>query len=855
MKKVGLLLLTMHVAWMCIAQQKGITLHEKNKPLSAVLLAIKAQSSVTFSYSSDVIDLNRTVSVNVANASIEEVLKKIFHNTPIAFSISGDQVLLYKNAQYKVTISGYLREKGTGELLIGATVSTLPPYAGCVTNAYGFYSLTIPADTFLLQFNYVGYQRVDKQIVATESKQINIQLEPNTSLNEAQVKAEQEKRELSLNKITVPLQEINNIPMILGEKDVVKYIMLAPGVQKGNEGNGYMYVRGGGPDQNLILIDDAVIYNAYHFLGLSSLFSGNELRKADLYKGGFSAKYGGRLSSVLDMSMKDGNRERLGFDAMAGVISSRILVEGPIKKDQSSFLFSMRKSYINEVARLLSGNSEDVLDYRYYDLHAKIATNIGARDRIMLSGYLGKDALSNNSSSGLSADEDGISWGNRAISLRWNHQFNGKLFANTSLVSSYYRANIAFGDIDYSSGAKSSSKVSSSIQDYTLKTDVDYLMNKKHQFKFGLGSTLHNFISTTSLASSQSLSYFSENKYQTPESYGYGEWQYNPTNRWFFTTGLRFSSFTRNKTYYRPEPRVNIKYQNKTNWQFNVSYALMNQYLHLISTFNGLGLPSDVWVSSNDKLAPQKSNLVTLGVVKNNLYNGKLAISLEVYGKQMNNTTALKEGASFFQVLPISNVGFGVSSWEDLATQGDATSYGAELMIRKFGKRLEGHVSYTLSRTTMHFDEINNGNTFLANFDRTHDIGIYVSYKQGKHLRLAANWVYGTGNPISLPTGEYYLEDPINGGMLDVSYYFEKKNNYRMQSYHRMDLSIQYISRLANKYESTIELSLFNIYNRANPFYYELDYDNKLAPPSEGRRLQKVSLFPIMPSLSWGLKF
>lgn len=855
MKKIGLLLLIMYFTVVCIAQQSNITLKEKNKPLSAILQAIKAQSTVDFYYSSDMIDINQKISIHVINVTINDALKRIFSNTSIAFTINGDKVMLYKNPHYRITISGYLREQGTGELLIGATVSTMPTYAGCMTNAYGFYSLTLPVDTFLLQYNYVGFQRVDKKIITQESQQIDVNLTPNTSLTEAQVIADNQKAEPTLNKTIVPLQEINNIPMVLGEKDVVKYIMLSPGVQKGSEGNGYMYVRGGGPDQNLVLIDDAVIYNAYHFLGLSSLFSGNELRKAELHKGGFSSKYGGRLSSVLDMSMKDGNRERYGVDAMVGVISSRVLVEGPIQKSKSSFLFSMRKSYINQVAKVVTNNDDDILDYNYYDIHAKLSTNIGTHDRLMLSGYMGNDGLANNTVSGLSINEDGISWGNKAVSLRWNHQFNGRLFANTSMVSSYYKTRIAFGDVDQNSGDRFFSAVQSSINDYTLKTDVDFLMNKKHQFKYGAGYTLHYFNSYTELTLPQSSLSTNTNKYVSPESFAYAEWQYFFNKHWEFTSGLRFSYFKQVKSYTGIEPRLNIKYQGSKNWQFNASYALMNQYLHLISAFNGLGLPSDAWVSSNDKLAPQSSNLVTVGVLKNNLCNGKLAVSVELYGKKISNTTALKEGASFFQVLPLNYAVSSVSSWEDLATQGSSKSYGAELMVKKFGNRIDGHFSYTLSKTTMLFNELNNGNRFLASFDRTHDIGLYIGYKAGKHFKFAANWVYGTGNLISLPTGKFYAEEPLSGGYLVENYYYEKKNNYRIQDYHRMDLSIQYIGKFKNRFENTIELSLYNVYNRANPFYYELSTTPDSTGSATVQRLQKVSLFPIMPSLSWGVKF
>lgn len=855
MRKLFLLVSCCCCLTVLFAQQSSVTLKARKEGLLSVLAKIEKQAGVEFSYSSDLVDTRRKVSVDVKNASLEETLKALFADGPVGYTIKGNQVILYKNPHYKVIISGYMREEGSGELLIGATVSTLPRYAGCVTNGYGFYSLTLPADTYALEFSYIGYQTRKVHLLADESKQISIDLTPATTLDEALVSGTTESKELQPNKVDVPIAEIKEIPSVLGERDVVKYIMLSPGVQKGSEGNGYMYVRGGGPDQNLVLIDDAVIYNAYHFLGLSSLFSGNELRKAELYKGGFSSKYGGRLSSVLDMSMKDGNREHYGAEATIGIISSRVMVEGPILKGKSSFLLSARKSYIDEVSKLVTTNGSGALDYGYYDLHAKVSTDIGTHDRLMLSAYWGQDGLSNNTTTVLDPQDDGIFWGNRAVSFRWNHQLSGRWFVNTSLISSYYKNRIAFGEYDNDAVKASSSAVESAINDYTVKTDFDYLRSSRHHFKFGGGYTYHYFTPRTSYFTTQPDSaYEAGQSYGAREWFAYGEWQFQLSNRWHMTTGLRLTHFRNFAAYNRAEPRLNIGYRTNTNWQFNLSYALMNQYLHLISAFNGLGLPSDAWVSSNDNLKPQRSNLVTLGAVKNNLGGYPMSFSAEVYGKHIANAVSLKEGASFYQVLPAKYMMNQVNDWSEIATQGNVLSYGLEMMLRTGWKKINGYISYTLSKTDMTFESLNLGRTFPASFDRRHDIGVYLSYQPGKKVKLTANWVYGTGAAISLPEGEYFPIDPNNQGGSASRYYYSKKNGYRMQSYHRLDIAVQYQHAVGKLATGTFELSIFNVYNRANPFYYTIEAKGD-GSGSGTRHLQKVSLFPIMPSLSWGIKF
>ncbi|MFA6260524.1 MAG: TonB-dependent receptor [Bacteroidia bacterium] len=859
MKKLlpGILILFVPVAYVW-GQASQVSLTIRNKPLKVALLEVEQQAGISFSYSSDAIDVDQKISLQIIEKPLSDVLELLFKNTGILYSIQGTQVVLMPAAVRMKTISGYIHEAGTGELIIGAQVHTRPRLAACITNSYGFYSLTLPVDSYTLVIEYSGFKTQNVPLLLQHEIQLNIILAPSGDLDEALVTAKKDKTGIQLNKIEVPVNEIKTVPMILGEKDVAKYIMLFPGVQKGNEGNGYMYVRGGGPDQNLILIDDAIIYNAYHFLGLASLFSGSELRSAELYKGGFSSRYGGRLSSVLDMSMKDGNREKLGLDATIGVISSRFMLEGPIQKGKSSFLISARRSYIDQTAGLLSKKSDAVLNYMYYDVHAKIAFEWNIRNRIMTSIYIGSDGLANNTDPGLNLYDDGISWGNMALSLRWNHQFSGKLFSNTSLVSSSYNSRIAFGEVDVAKSTKSSSAVQSSIQDYTFKHDLDFLLNTKHHFKMGAGVTRHLFNPVTSLKYMNPDSLVSdEQPYKADEGFAYLEWNFRPGKKWECISGLRYVYFNTTQTYQKWEPRFQLRYSTFTNWQFNFSYAAMNQFLHLISAFNGFGLPADAWVASDDRLQPQHSDQFTLGLVKNDIGGKGISISCEAFVKDIQHAVAIKEGASFFQVLPTASFGKQYKTWSELATQGNSEAMGLEWMLHKRGKRISGHISYTLSRTLMQFDSINLGRTYHASFDRTHDLGIFISFHPGRHWQFSAIWVYGTGNAITLPAGEYnmVIEDPgqTGGGFGWPEAYYEKKNAYRMQSYHRLDVSLQYSHKFAG-INSTIELSVYNVYNRANPFFYQIE--NEDAINGTGKRiLQKVSLFPVIPSVSWSVKF
>ena len=838
------------------AQQTGLTISVEQQPLSKVLDELTAHYKLTFAYSTDQIDVNQLVSISVQNASVEKILQKIVAETDISYSITGTQVVLFKNRNHKYVISGRIREQGSGELLIGVIVSSNPPMAGGISNGYGFYSLSLPYGTYNIQFNYIGFNPVVKTITLTESTTMDVWLESSSQLGEVVVNDQKASNKVVLNSINVPLKEMNEVPMVLGEKDVVKYIMLMPGLQKGNEGNSYLYVRGGSADQNLILMDDAVIYNAYHYLGLSSLFSGTELRSAELIKGGFSSKYGGRLSSVLNMNLKDGNREKFGGEATIGAIASKIMLEGPILKNKSSFMVSAKKSYINTVSKWVADNSDDVLGYSFYDIHAKVSTDLGIHDRLMVSGYYGNDQLATNTDSHLSSNDDGINWGNRVASVRWNHQFSRKLFANTSLSYSNYQTRAAFGSYDASKGV-TSSVIQSAISDITGKTDFDYLLGGFKRLRVGAGFTRQFFSPSTSLTTQNSYSQ-SSNRSEANQIFAYGEYETRITPRLHLNAGVRLSGYLNGSKYVRLEPRLNMVYTFKRNWGANLSYTLMNQYVHLISTFNGLGLPSDIWMSTDDVISPQRSQQINGGIVKNNVLGSQFSFSIETYYKHIENMTVLREGASFFQLIPLFTPQPAITDWRTLLTQGVCRSYGIEWLLKKEGKKFTGWISYTLSKTTLIVPDMNHGDEYPVNYDRRHDFGIYLNYKTGKHFTFAANWLYGSGYPISLPVGEYMPAQHYLGQASNVyagpKYDIEEKNNYRMRAYHRLDISVLYTHMLLPRVKSTIELSAFNVYNRANAFFYQIANKDDSNGNSE-RVLKQTSLFSILPSLSWTLQF
>ena len=786
-------------------------------------------------------------------------------------------------AQRTFTISGYLREKGSQEQLIGVNVYVPNSPFGTSSNNYGFYSITLPAnDAVTLVFSFVGYERIEKTFVLNKNIEMNIELATANQLNEVVVSSKRQEERVSesveMSKIDIPIYQIKKIPSLMGEKDVLKVLQLMPGVQKGSEGQSGIYVRGGGPDQNLIILDDAVVYNAYHLFGFFSVFNGDALKSVELTKGGFPARYGGRVSSVIEMTMKEGNKEKLHGEGGIGLISSRMILEGPIKTKKqkatkSSFIISGRRTYLDLLAAPIIKASQKNADqkiyggYFFYDLNAKVNYDFGRKDKLYLSSYFGKDNLSIKSINPVNTFLYAINWKNETATLRWNHLFSQKLFGNLSLIYSRYRFNTSIFIDNTNSTIISDYK--SGIRDYTIKYDFDFFPAPKHSLKFGLQSTFHRFTPSAVFEKDQTNNVF-ENRIDNidaVESGIYVEDIWQATSRIKMNAGLRLSNYqVSGASYVRPEPRLATAYKLTNNLAFKASYALMNQYVHLL-TNTGIGLPTDLWVPSTDKLAPQQSQQVAAGFAKD-FDKKSLTLTIEGYYKKMNNLINYKEGASFLQINdPTSN---NQVNWEDNITTGQGWSYGAEFLIQKKVGKFSGWAGYTLSWTKWRFEELNFGKVFFPRYDRRNDISLVGIYDIKPNITVSAVWVFGTGNAFSLPISTYNSysnfntlleENTTNKFNTPTSPLFTRqavqdygeKNTFRAEPYHRLDLGVRF-SKKKRRHERTWEISIYNAYNRKNPFFYQIS-DKTDANNQTINILQRYSIFSLIPSFSYNFKF
>ncbi|HYG53500.1 MAG TPA: carboxypeptidase-like regulatory domain-containing protein [Flavobacteriales bacterium] len=764
---------------------------------------------------------------------------------------------LFAFTQKKVVISGTIYEKGSQELLPGVSIYCVNQKIGTSTNNYGYYSLTLDAGVVEMVVAAGGFNRFSFSKNITKDTTMDVFLDPENVLGEVVIVAEEQEKiseKTDVSRIDVPIEQIKKIPALLGEKDVLKVIQLLPGVQKGSEGSSGLYVRGGGPDQNLILLDDAPVYNAYHLFGFFSLFNGDALKSVELVKGGFPARYGGRLSSVLEMQMKDGNKEKLSGEAGIGLISSRLTLEGPIKKGKSSFLVSARRTYIDALIYPFLPADEKA-GYYFYDANAKLNFNLDAKNRIFISGYFGKDKFYVNYKETDFREKANLNWGNATATFRWNHIFSNKIFANTSVIFTNYKLGISYRSTELDDNTFFELDYRSGIRDAGVKYDVDIFANANHHIKTGLAGTWHYFTPSATVISSS----FAEDNamdvktISTAENgiYIEDDWRISPRIKANF--GFRMSHFyAEKKHYFFPEPRAAMRFSINDELSVKLGYSIMHQYLHLLSN-TGLGLPTDLWVPATDRTKPLESHQLVAGIAKD-FSNKGFTLTVEGYRKNMNNVLGYKEGASFL-FIGEEDDGF---DWQNNVTAGKGESYGAEILFQKKKGKWNGWIGYTLSWTILQFDSLNFGKPFYAKYDRRHDASIVVMYQLNDHISLSATWVFGTGNAVTLPKAEYMalphgISQTVGSGY-NYSYYvsdYGEKNSFRMAPYHRGDVGVQFTKKKTNR-ERIFEFSVYNVYNRKNPFYYYIGQSEK--NPNK-RVLKQVSLFPIIPSVSWTVKF
>jgi hypothetical protein len=752
------------------------------------------------------------------------------------------------NAEGKFTLSGTVKNADNGEALIGAYVVVRDlKNTGASTNAYGFYSLTIPSGRYALLIQYLGFRVLSDSVDLTRDRTMNFSLIPEPiTVGEVVVSGERSDKNvtstvMSSNKLE--MREVKSIPVLLGEKDILKTIQLLPGVQAAGEGNTGFYARGGGLDQNLILLDEAPIYNPSHALGYLSVFNSDAIKDVTLMTGGIPAEYGGRLSSVLDIRTNDGNMKEYSASGGVGLLDARLTLQGPIVKDEGSFMISGRRTYADLFLRLSSDTSINRTRLYFYDLNAKANYTLGEKDRVFLSGYIGADNLDY-------PDVIGLQWGNTTATARWNHIFGDQFFSNTTLTFSNYTYSNLVG------ASTSQYDITSGIQDVNGKIDFQYFMNTTSTIRFGVNAISHTFMpgSVTAGPTSSANSVSLEHRYAL-ESAAYVEHEIEPFPAFKINYGLRASMFSLLgpghtmtydrygditdtasfgagkviKTYRSLEPRFSATYLLDDESSIKGSYTRTAQYLHLLSN-STTSNPSDLWVPSSNNVPPMYADQVALGYYRN-FQENEFESSLEVYYKNMLNLIDYRNGADL-QINP---------TVESLLVYGRGWSYGAEFLIRKRTGRLSGWVGYTLSKTQEQFPLIDNGRVFPARQDRTHDISIVAIYDLSPTWNLSAVWVYNTGNAVTFPAGNYWVDNRL------VPYYTER-NGYRMPAYHRLDLSATW--KLGE--HSNLNFSVYNAYDRMNAYaiYFRQD-------PNDATKTQavQITLFPIIPSITYNFNY
>ncbi|WP_214072790.1 TonB-dependent receptor [Mucilaginibacter sp. dw_454] len=755
-------------------------------------------------------------------------------------------------AQKKYTIDGSVKDAATGETLIGATVRLQEiQQNGATTNNYGFFSLTAPGGDYTLVISYVGYATTTQLIKLNKNASLNILLASNNTLQEISISSKAHKSEnidnpqMGVNRLD--LNQVNNVPVIFGEKDVIKTIQLLPGVKSTGEGNTGFYVRGGNSDQNLILLDEAVVYNASHLFGFFSTFNSDAIKDVALYKGGMPAEYGGRLSSVLDIKMLDGNDKKLTVQGGIGLISSRIKVEGPIVADKSSFMISARRTYADVFLKLSPDSSTRGASLYFYDLNAKFHYRFDDKNTVYLSGYLGKDVL------GLK-DNFATNWGNQTGTLRFTHIFNNKLFLNSSLIYSDYNFLVE------SFTTNNDFKVTSRIRDFNLKEDFQYFFSDNNTLSFGVNGT-HHTISPGDIQSSNS-SDINPQKIQPRyglESAAYVSDEWKLGSKVDLLYGARFSTFSLFgpgkfttysaadvaefygnynrgdivKTYINLEPRFSLSYKLNDENSLKASYNRNTQNIHLISNSTASS-PTDLYVMSSNNIKPGVSDQLSMGYFKN-FANNQYEFSSEVYYKALQNQVDYKNGAEL-----IAN--------QDVESQliyGTGRAYGLELFFKKHYGKFNGWIGYTLSKTENKFDGVNNGNYFAATYDRTHDVSVVGIYKLSTRWTLSSTFVYATGNAVTYPHGKYVV-----GGL--TTFYYADRNTDRLPAYSRLDLGATLEGKPHKHYHSSWTFGLYNAYNRKNP--YTITFQENPDDPTRTQAV-KTSLFGRIPSITYNFNF
>ena len=878
-----------------VDETRMVTLNMQKASVREILDEIQKQTGVTFSYESSLLSGLQKTTFRADDEALTDCLTRLFANLPVVYKMTGNVVVL-KRKPKQVTVSGFVRDKRSAESLIGASVYEAHSRVGTASNNFGFFSLTLPPGNITIRSSYIGYTSHQHILNGLERDTVlTIELEPSASLQEVVITGQSNDKQSVLSTqmgaLEINQQTIRSTPVMFGEADIIKTLQLTPGVSAGTEGTAGMYVRGGNVDENLFLIDGNPVYQINHIGGIFSAFNPEAISGMDFFKSGFPSRYGGRLSSVVDVHTKEGNMKEYHGSASIGLISGNLNFEGPIIKDRTSFNIGLRRTWLDvlsapavAIANKITKKDGTRLRARYafHDLNLKVNHIFNDRSRMYLSLYNGNDVLKGGSTDFPDQDSDdnynydsdvSLRWGNIMATAGWTYVFNNRLFGKVSGVFTRYHSRLRNtehdvvgneGDEDYSDSFREN-ETNTGITDFGLRTSFDYLPASAHHIRFGGDYLVHRFHpeynrsvayeknEETSVEIGQE---FANDLLWGHEAGVYAEDDWTLSSAVRLNAGLRFSLFNvQGKTYTGLEPRVSLRWLLDDNLSFKASYSRMNQYVHLISN-SFISLPTDAWMPVTRKLKPLISDQVSAGFYYN--LNKEYNFSVEGYYKTLDNLLEYRDGHTFTPSFV---------NWEDKLTAGEGSSYGAEFMVRKETGRTTGWVGYGLSWSDRQFDELNQGARYPARFDNRHKLNIVVMHKISPKVELSAAWSYASGNHVTLSLENYYENgtgSPTNNDnhYMDASEsidYYEGRNNYQLPAYHRLDLGIK-IYRPKKKGRMGIwTVSIYNVYSRMNPF---MIYKSDKTVPDPGSSYGKnvpvfktIGIMPIIPSISYTYKF
>ena len=855
----------------------------RNATLEEFVKRIENSTGFSFIYGEEV-KMNHRLTLDVKQKTIPEILDLAFANEPVKYQITGRHILLQKKKQKpvsrKFTISGYVTDGTSSETLIGANILESRQQQGTTTNPYGFYSITLPAGETELSFSYLGYTTRQYRLELSKDTLINVLMQDNNQLEEVVIVSDKAEAGITATQMgaqEIPIAQIKNTPSILGEADVMKTIQLMPGVQAGVEGSAGLYVRGGGPDQNLILLDGVPVYNVDHLFGFFSVFTPEAVKKVTLFKSSFPARFGGRLSSVVDVRSNDGDMKKYHGTLSVGLLSSKIQLEGPIIRDKTSFNISARRSYIDLIAKPFMPK-DDKISYYFYDINAKINHKFSDRSRLFLNFYNGKDSYyfkTTDSSSSMYKDKMSLNWGNTIATARWNYIFNQKLFSNTTVAYNKYRmdANSTVYTktnlIESISESNYHSNYHSGICDWSYLIDFDYNPTPAHHIKFGAGYLHHDFrpeVATSKIQEKEDgitkqdtlYNSISNSTIQAHEVSAYIEDNFDIGSRLRMNVGLHLSMFrVQKRNYFSAQPRVSARYQLTRHTALKASYTKMSQYIHLLSS-TPISMPTDLWVPVTSKIKPMQAHQYSLGSYYTGLTGWEF--SVEGYYKQMRNVLEYKEGVNFLG---------SSSGWENKVEMGKGRSMGIEFMAQKTTGKTTGWIAYTLAKSDRKFaiGGINNGERFPYKYDRRHNLSLVVNHKFSNRIDIGASWIFSTGGTATIAEEVTAIIRPGEDAIQQKDY-IEKRNNYRLPASHRLNIGVNFNKKTKHGVR-TWNISLYNAYNAMNPTmiysnnsggyasYIKNQEDGKvyLQYIPAKRKITKLTLLPCVPSVTYTYKF